>query len=285
MTTVIEARRLRRQYGDIAALDGIDLAIPAGSIVGLIGPNGAGKTTLLRSLLGLTRFQGDLSVLGYNPTTERPRLMQEVSFIADTAVLPRWMTVGQLFDYVAGVHSHFDRQRAEHYLASTQIASDRNIGGLSKGMTVQVHLALVMSIDARLLVLDEPTLGLDILFRKRFFDQLVANFFTSERTIIISTHQVEEVSSILTHLVFMNRGKIILNQSMAAIAQTFVELQPSASKLETARDIPHLGSRMTTTGPAFIYQDIDRSILEPLGDLNTPSVSDIFVAMLGEADD
>jgi ABC-2 type transport system ATP-binding protein len=284
MTTVIKARNLRRHYGDITALDGIDLEIPAGSIVGVIGPNGAGKTTLLRSLLGLTRFQGDLSVLGYNPKTQRPHLMEEVSFIADTAVLPRWMTVGQLFDYVAGVHGHFDRQRAEQYLASTEIDSGRSIAGLSKGMMVQVHLALVMSIDARLLVLDEPTLGLDILFRKRFFDQLVANFFTSERTIVISTHQVEEVANILTHLVFMNRGRIILNQSMTAIAQTFVELQPETSKLEAARGIPHLGSRMTTTGPAFIYEDIDRSILQPLGELNTPSVADLFVAMLGGAD-
>jgi ABC-2 type transport system ATP-binding protein len=284
MSTVIEARNLRRRYGDIAALDGIDLNIPAGSIVGVIGPNGAGKTTLLRSLLGLTRFQGDLRVLGFNPASQRSRLMEEVSFIADTAVLPRWMTVDQLFDYAAGVHCHFNRQQAERYLAATEITGGRRIGELSKGMTVQVHLALVMSIDASLLVLDEPTLGLDILFRKRFFDQLVANFFTSERTIIISTHQVEEVESILTHLVFMNRGRIVLNQSMAEIAQTFVELRPNSSRLDAARNIPHLGSRMTTTGPAYIYQDIDRSILEPLGELHTPSVADLFVAILGDAD-
>ena len=220
MTDIIHARGLYRAFDGVPALDGVDLDIPAGAVVGLIGPNGAGKTTLLRAVLGLTAVAGELTVMGRQPLREHAQLMREVSFIADTAVLPRWMRVDQLLDALRGLHPRFDRALAERSLAATDIAPRRRVGDLSKGMTVQLHLALVMAIDARLLVLDEPTLGLDILFRRRFFEQLLNDYFDAQRTILISTHQVEEVENSLTHVLFMDRGRIVLNRPLAECRET-----------------------------------------------------------------
>ncbi len=275
---IVRARKLTRSFGKLRAVDGIDLDIPGGAVVGLIGPNGAGKTTLLRALLGLSSYSGELEVLGTRPREQRADLMQGVSFIADTATLPGWMRVRELLDYTAGVHPRFDRRAAEASLAATEIRLDRRIRELSKGMTVQLHLALVMAIDARLLVLDEPTLGLDILFRKRFFDQLINDYFFGERSIIISTHQVEEVENILTHVLFMHRGRIVMNKSLSEIEQEYVELHAVGDTTARARAIPHVGSRNILGGQAIIYHGTDRHLLEPLGELRTPSVSNLFVA-------
>jgi ABC-2 type transport system ATP-binding protein len=217
MDRVIRLSGVRRSFGNVRAIDGIDLQVNKGSILGLIGANGAGKTTLLRALLGLTRYSGEIQVLGLDPLRQRAQLMEQVCFIADTAVLPRWMRVGQLLDYVAGVHPRFDRAQAERFLDGTEVGLSRKVGQLSKGMTVQLHLAVVMAIDARLLVLDEPTLGLDILFRKRFFAQLQDDYHHSERTIIISTHQIEEVENILTDVMFLDRGKLLLHKPVAEL--------------------------------------------------------------------
>ena len=281
MGSIVSATGITRRFGKLPAVDNVDLQIPAGSVLGLIGPNGAGKTTLLRTLLGLTEFEGEIDVMGSSPRTQRAKLMEQVCFIADTAVLPRWMRVDQLLDYVAGTHARFDRERAEHYLSSTEVTPKRRIRQLSKGMMVQLHLALVMAIDARLLVLDEPTLGLDILFRKRFFEQLLNDYFDGERTIIISTHQVEEVQNILTDVMFMDRGKLILHKSMGAIEGEFVELHVVGEAVQRAESIPHVGKRSILGGKAIIYEGIDPESLAPLGEIHTPSVSDLFVAKVG----
>jgi ABC-2 type transport system ATP-binding protein len=278
MSSVIRARNVYKSFGDINAVDGIDLDLKAGTILGLIGPNGAGKTTLLRALLGLTQYGGELEVLGSDPQRQRAKLMEQVCFIADTAVLPRWMTVEQLISYTAGIHPRFNREQAEDFLGGTEIKSSRRVRDLSKGMMVQLHLALVMSIDARLLILDEPTLGLDILYRKRFFEQLLNDYFDGERTIIISTHQVEEVQNILTDVIFMNRGKLILNSPMLSIEEQFVELHAVGDAVRKADEIPSIGSRSILGGKAIIYEGIERELLAPLGELHTPSISDLFVA-------
>jgi ABC-2 type transport system ATP-binding protein len=278
MANIITARGLCKDFGDITAVDNIDLDLNAGTILGLIGPNGAGKTTLLRALLGLTRYRGELVVLGCSPRGERAKLMEKVCFIADTAVLPRWMTVAQLLDYTAGIHPRFKPNQAEDFLRTTEITGSRKVRNLSKGMTVQLHLALVMAIDAKLLILDEPTLGLDILYRKRFFEQLLNDYFDGERTIIISTHQVEEVQNILTDVIFMNRGRLILNSPMLGIEEQFVELHAVGDALREAEEIPHIGARSILGGKAIIYEGVEQERLAPLGELRTPSVSDLFVA-------
>ncbi len=282
MESVVRGRGLVRSFGKVRAVDNVDLDIPAGSVVGLIGPNGAGKTTLLRALLGLTEYSGELSVLDASPLKDRATLMERVCFIADTAVLPRWMKVGQVLDYVSGVHPRFNRQQAEAFLATTDVDVARKIRNLSKGMMVQLHLALVMAIDARLLLLDEPTLGLDILFRKRFFEQLLNDYFDGERTIIISTHQVEEVQNILTHVIFMDRGRLVMQKPMSALDEEFVELHAVGEAVGRAMEIPHIGARSILGGKAIIYEDTPRASLSALGELRTPSVSDLFVAKIGE---
>ncbi|MEH6583165.1 MAG: ABC transporter ATP-binding protein [Halioglobus sp.] len=278
MGTIIRASGLSRSFGDISAVDKLSFEVKAGSVVGLIGPNGAGKTTLLRALLGLTEYQGELEVLGNSPRRERAKLMEQVCFIADTAVLPRWMKVDQLVDYTAGVHPRFDRDLAERFLSITDVKGSRKIRNLSKGMMVQLHLALVMAIDAKLLILDEPTLGLDIIFRKRFFEQLLNDYFDGERTIIISTHQVEEVQNILTDVIFMDKGKLILDSPLPSLEEQFVELHVVGDKVQQATEIPHVGVRSILGGKAIIYEGIGRDLLAPLGELHTPSVSDLFVA-------
>ena len=281
MDHIVEAKGLTRKFGDLNAVDHVDFTIPPGAVLGLIGPNGAGKTTLLRALLGLTEYRGELNVLGNSPRTQRSRLMEEVCFIADTAVLPRWMRVEQLLDYASGIHPRFDRSIALSYLKDTDVRLNGRIKNLSKGMMVQVHLALVMAVDARLLILDEPTLGLDILFRKRFFEQLISDYFDQERTIIISTHQVDEVQHILTDVMFLNRGKKILQRSMLEIEEQFVQLNAVGDSAAKAQGIPHLGSQSILGGKAVIYEGIERESLAPLGELRTPSVADLFVAMMG----
>ena len=283
MEQIIEAKGLTRTFGDINAVEDIDFTVNTGSVIGLIGPNGAGKTTLLRALLGLTNCDGDISVMGSDPRNQRAQIMEQVCFIADTAVLPRWMRVAQVLDYVTGVHPRFDRAQAEEFLRTTEVTLDRRIRDLSKGMNVQLHLALVMAIDAKLLILDEPTLGLDILFRKRFFEQLLNDYFDGERTIIISTHQVEEVQNILTDVMFMNHGRLVLQKHMSMIDEEFVEVHAVGEAAARAQEIPHIGKRSILGGKAFIYEGIDRDVLAPLGELRTPSVSDLFVAKVGGA--
>ena len=241
MEQIIEAKGLTRTFGDINAVEDIDFTVNTGSVIGLIGPNGAGKTTLLRALLGLTNCDGDISVMGSDPRNQRAQIMEQVCFIADTAVLPRWMRVAQVLDYVTGVHPRFDRAQAEEFLRTTEVTLDRRIRDLSKGMNVQLHLALVMAIDAKLLILDEPTLGLDILFRKRFFEQLLNDYFDGERTIIISTHQVEEVQNILTDVMFMNHGRLVLQKHMSMIDEEFVEVHAVGEAAARAQELPHIG--------------------------------------------
>jgi ABC-2 type transport system ATP-binding protein len=279
----IEARGLRKAYGTTIALDGIDLRVEEGRILGLIGPNGAGKSTALNAILGLIRYQGDLKVLGRDPWTERDRLMRDVCFIADVAVLPRWLRVSQALDYVAGVHPRFDRAKAEGFLAKTAIKRASKIRHLSKGMVVQLHLALVMAIDAQLLVLDEPTLGLDILYRKQFYDSLLNDYFDRSRTIIVTTHQVEEIQDVLTDLMFINRGRIILDCSMDAFASRYVEVMVHSEQVPAARALNPIHERQVFGRSILLFDHVDRNQLATLGDVRTPSIADLFVAVMGKA--
>ena len=284
MDTVINANGVSKHFGQQRALDGIDLRVDAGSILGLIGPNGAGKTTLLRSILGLSDYEGEIAVLGHDPRRDRSRMMQQVCSITDTAVLPGWMKVSQLIDYAAGVHPRFNRDRALHFLAGTEVGMQRRVRQLSKGMIVQLHLALVMSIDARLLILDEPTLGLDILFRKQFFEQLLNDYYDDQRTIIISTHQVEEVENILTDVMFLRAGKCILRQSMETIPERFTELHAVGPNAALAEALEPVGQRAILGGRAFIFEDVQRRKLAQLGELKTPTLADLFIAKVGGGD-
>jgi ABC-2 type transport system ATP-binding protein len=282
MDAIIRTGELRKYYGDLHAVDGISMQIQPGSITGLIGPNGAGKTTFLRSLLGLTTSKGELEVMGLDPRAERTRLQEQVCFIADTAVLPSWMRVDQLLDYMAGVHPRFDRAEAERLLDLTDVGPKRRIKQLSKGMNVQLHLALVMAIDAKLLVLDEPTLGLDILFRKRFFEQLLNDYYDEERTIIISTHQVEEIENLLTDAMFVRGGKMVLHESMEALSQRYFELHAVGAAVAEAQALQPIHERTILGGKALIFEDADEAQLSLLGDLRTPSISDLFIAKMGQ---
>jgi ABC-2 type transport system ATP-binding protein len=279
--SVIEARGLRKSFGPTLALDGIDLRVEDGRILGLIGPNGAGKTTALNAILGLTPFQGDLRVLGRNPWTERDLLMRDVSFIADVAVLPRWIRVSNALDYVAGVHPRFDRSKAERFLSRTSIRPKSKVRELSKGMVAQLHLAIVMAIDARLLVLDEPTLGLDILYRKQFYDSLLNDYFDRNRTIIVTTHQVEEIQDVLTDVVFIDRGRIVLVSSMEEIESRFTESLVSPANLEAARALKPIHERQSLGRSVLLFDRVDRNRLAALGDVRTPSIADLFVAVVG----
>jgi len=278
--TAIQARGLRKRYGTVAALDGVDLAIEQGRIVGLIGPNGAGKTTALNAILGLTRCEGEVRVLGRQPWLERHRLMTDVSFIADVAVLPRWMRVSQALEYVAGVHPRFDRSKAERLLSKTEVGVTRRIRELSKGMVTQLHLALVMAIDARLLVLDEPTLGLDILYRKQFYDSLLNDYFDGNRTILVATHQVEEIEHILTDVLFMRHGRIVLGCTMDEFQARFVEVLVRPDDLPQARALKPLHERQRMGQSLLFFDGVDKSRLEAFGDVRTPGIADVFVAVM-----
>ncbi|MEX2130870.1 MAG: ABC transporter ATP-binding protein [Pseudohongiellaceae bacterium] len=280
MTTIVEAKGLAKHYGKFAALNGVDLNIQAGAITGLIGPNGAGKTTTLKAFTGLCDFEGELSVAGRDPRNGRHKLMEEVCFIADVGILPKWMKVRDVIDYVAGVHPRFDRNKAEHFLATTQIQTGSKIKTLSKGMVTQLHLALVMAIDVKLLVLDEPTLGLDIIYRKEFYDRLLNDYFDGNRTVIISTHQVEEIETLLTQLVFINKGRIALDVQMADLPNHYTEVLVESKNIERAEQLGPIHRRSVLGKKTFIYENVQRELLETLGELYTPSVSDLFVAKL-----
>jgi ABC-2 type transport system ATP-binding protein len=284
MSVIIKARGLTKAYKRTVALDKVDFDIEAGRIVGLIGPNGAGKTTALKAILGLTHFEGDLEVLGLDPTINRYRLMHEVCFIADVAVLPRWIRVHQAVEFVAGVHPKFARDKALHFLSRTKIKMESKVKELSKGMIAQLHLALVMAIDAKLLVLDEPTLGLDILYRKEFYSNLLNDYFDEERTIIITTHQVEEVEHILTDLMFIKDAKIILDSSMEEVAERFVELMVTPDLVDEARALGPLHEREIFGKHVFLFDSIDHLKLSELGDLHNPSIADLFVATMTEGE-
>ena len=277
----IEARGLRKAFGTTVAVDGVDLRVEEGRILGLIGPNGAGKTTALNAILGLTPYQGELRVLGRDPWIERDLLMRDVCFIADVAVLPRWIRVSQALDYVAGVHPRFDRAKAEGFLAKTTIKHSSKVRELSKGMVAQLHLALVMAIDARLLVLDEPTLGLDILYRKQFYDSLLNDYFDRSRTIVVTTHQVEEIQDVLTDLMFINRGRIVLNCTMEEIETRYAELMVLPEKVAAARALKPIHERQTLGRSILLFDGVERRQLAGLGDARTPSIADLFVAVMG----
>jgi ABC-2 type transport system ATP-binding protein len=277
----IEARGLRKAFGSTIALDGIDLRIEEGRILGLIGPNGAGKSTALNAILGLTQFEGELKVLGRDPWTERDQLMRDVCFIADVAVLPRWIRVADLLDYFAGVHPRFDRAKAERFLSRTNIGLGRKVRQLSKGMVTQLHLALVMAVDAKLLVLDEPTLGLDIFFRKQFYDSLLNDYFDRSRTIVVTTHQVEEIQDVLTDLMFIDQGRIVLSCSMEELEERFLEVMVLPENAAAARALKPIHERQVFGRSILLFDHADRNQLAALGDVRTPGIADLFVAVMG----
>jgi ABC-2 type transport system ATP-binding protein len=276
----IEARGLRKAFGVTVALDGVDLQVEDGRILGMIGPNGAGKTTALNAILGLTSYQGELRVLGRDPWSEREQLMRDVCFIADVAVLPRWARVSQMLDYVAGVHPRFDRVKAEAFLAKTTITHGRRIRELSKGMVAQLHLALIMAIDARLLVLDEPTLGLDILYRKQFYDSLLNDYFDGSRTIVVTTHQVEELQHILTDLMFIDRGRIVLSCSMDEFESRYAEVTVNPEQIEAARALKPIHERQVFGRSILLFDRADHQQLAVFGEVRTPSIADLFIALI-----
>jgi ABC-2 type transport system ATP-binding protein len=277
---LIEGRGLRKTFKTTVALDGVDLRVEQGRILGIVGPNGAGKTTVLNAILGLTPCEGQLTVLGLDPWSSRDQLMRDVCFIADVAILPRWLRVSQSVDFVAGVHPRFDRAKAEGFLARTDIKPTSRVRDLSKGMVTQLQLALVMAIDARLLVLDEPTLGLDILFRQQFYDSLLNDYFDRSRTIIVTTHQVEEIQHVLTDLMFINRGRIVLESSMEEFESRYTEVQVLSEQLAAAMALKPIFERQTLCRSILLFDGVDREQLAALGDIRTPSIADLFVAVM-----
>src|SRR5438067_2655942 len=277
----IEARGLRKVFGTTVAVDGINLRVEEGRILGIIGPNGAGKTTALNAILGLTSYEGQLTVLGRDPWNARDQLMRDVSFIADVAVLPRWIRVSQLLDYVAGVHPKFDRAKAEGFLAETTIKRKRKVRQLSKGMVAQLHLAVVMAIDAKLLVLDEPTLGLDILYRKQFYDSLLNDYFDNTRTIVVTTHQVEEVQDVLTDLMFIDRGRIVLECSMEEFESRYLEVMVNPEQVAAARALRPIHERSVFGRSVMLFDGANREQIAALGEARRPSIADLFVAVMG----
>ena len=279
---VVEARGLRKSFARTIALDGVDMRLQEGRILGLIGPNGAGKSTALHAILGLIPYQGELKVLGRDPWSERDQLMRDVCFIADVAVLPRWLRVSHAIDYVAGVHPRFIREKAEAFLARTTIKRSSKVRELSKGMVTQLHLALVMAIDAKLLVLDEPTLGLDLLYRKQFYDSLLNEYFDSSRTVIVTTHQVEEVEHVLTDVMFINHGRIVLNCSMEAFEARYQEVMVHPEQVVAARALKPIHERQVFGRSVLIFDGCDRQQLSALGEVHTPSIADLFVALMGD---
>ncbi len=283
MSEVVKANGLTKSYGDFKALDNVNFTIGKGAIVGLIGPNGAGKTSTLKSILGLTEFEGELEVLGTDPRKGRHHVMERVCFIADVGVLPRWLKVSEALDYIEGVHAGFSREKAETMLAETNISPKQRVKQLSKGMVTQLHLALILSISVDLLVLDEPTLGLDILYRKAFYDQLLNDYFDHETSIIISTHQVEEIETLLSHLLFIDQGNIVLDSPMDKLADSFCEVIVKPELTDKARGLNPIHIRESLGQKSMIFENVDRSYLELLGELQVPSVADLFVAKLQRA--
>ena len=280
MSAVISARGLSKHYGKHVAVDNISFDIPAGKIVGLIGPNGSGKTTTLKAALGLVPFEGELTVLGLDPRTERDALMENVCFIADVAILPKWLKVGDAIDFVAGVHPKFDRKKAERYLANTKLKASMKVKEMSKGMVVQLHLALVMAIDTKLLVLDEPTLGLDIMYRKQFYQNLLEDYFDENKTIVITTHQVEEIEHILTDLMFIRDGKIVLSASMDELGERYTEVMVDHDKLNAANALQPIDQRTVFGKSVMLFDGVSRAQLAALGETRNPSVADLFVATM-----
>ncbi|HLW74344.1 MAG TPA: ABC transporter ATP-binding protein [Gammaproteobacteria bacterium] len=278
MSTLVKARGLTKRYGTLNALDQVDFQIEEGCIVGLIGPNGAGKTTALKAILGLTDFEGELDVMGHDPRRERHELMRQVCFIADVAVLPRWLRVANAIEYVEAVHPGFSRERAMHFLERTKIKQKSRVGELSKGMVTQLHLALIMAIDAKLLVLDEPTLGLDILYRKEFYTSLLNDYFDAQRTILVTTHQVEEIEKILTHLMFIDGGRVTLDRSMEQVAEDYCEVLVAQDRASAAQVLKPLYEREIFGKKLYLFEGVAREKLAALGEIHTPSVADIFVA-------
>ena len=276
----IEARGLRKVFGNTVALDGVDLKVEEGRILGLIGPNGAGKTTALNAIVGLTPYEGTLNVLGHDPWSQRDQLMREACFIADVAVLPRWIRVSQLLDYVAGVHPRFDRTKAENFLSKTTIKHSSKVRELSKGMVTQLHLALVMAMDAKLLILDEPTLGLDILYRKQFYDSLLNDYFDGDRTIVVATHEVEEVQHVLTDLIFIDRGQIVFRCSMEELEGRYFEVMVQPDSLDAALALKPIYQRQVFGRSVLLFEGADKQQLEDLGEVRTPGVADLFVAVM-----
>src|SRR4249919_2275509 len=280
MNSVISAKGLTKRYGKQVAVDNVSFEIPAGRIIGLIGPNGSGKTTALKAILGLAPFEGELKVLGFDPSTQRDELMQQVCFIADVAILPRWLKVKDAVDFVAGVHPKFDRAKAERYLAHTKLKPGMKVKEMSKGMIVQLHLALVMAIDAKLLVLDEPTLGLDIMFRKQFYQNLLEDYFDEQKTIIITTHQVEEVEHILSDLMFIRDGKIVLSATMDEVGERFTEVMVSSEKVESAKTLKPIDERQVFGKSVLLFDGVPRTQLAGLGETRNVGVADLFVATM-----
>ncbi len=282
MSAIISARSLVKNYGETHALDNVSFEVEPGRIVGLIGPNGAGKTTALKAILGLTPFKGDMQVAGRDPRVSRDELMRDVCFIADVAVLPKWLRVTQALDFVEGVHPKFNRARAEEFLQKTDIKTKSRVRELSKGMVTQLHLALILAIDAKLLVLDEPTLGLDLLYRRAFYDTLLNDYFNDERTIIITTHQVEEIENLLTDVMFINHGKIILNSAVDALQERFHQVVVGPDKLSAARALKPIHEREVFGRYGMTFDGRAAAELENLGELRTPSIADLFVAMMSK---
>ena len=280
MTSLVSAQGVSKRYGDIRAVDNVSFEIEKGKIMGLIGPNGAGKTTLLKALLGLTDCEGQLSVLGLDPFRQRKELMQNICFIADVAVLPRWIRVSQLLDFIEQTHPNFSRDRAEELLAHTKIRRDSKVRELSKGMVTQLHLSIITAIDAKLLVLDEPTLGLDIIFRKEFYGNLLNDYFDGERTILITTHQVEEIENLLTDIMFINEGQIVLNASMEALPDSYVELVTSGDNADSARSLGPIYERDLFGKKVMTFEKVEREKLAGFGEMHTPSIADLFVAKI-----
>lgn len=278
MTRLVEARGVSKSFGTTTAVDNVSFTIDAGRITGLIGPNGAGKTTLLKAMLGLTDCEGTLSVLGLDPFRQRKELMQNICFIADVAVLPRWIKVSQLLDFIESVHPQFSRPRAEELLAKTKIKSSAKVRELSKGMVTQLHLSIIIAIDARLLVLDEPTIGLDIIFRKEFYSNLLNDYFDEQRTILVTTHQVEEIENLLTHVMFINDGRIVLDTSMEDLPSQFTELTTSGSRAAEARRLGPIHERDTFGKKVMIFEGVSRDALREFGETHKPAIADLFVA-------
>ena len=283
MTSLVNARNVSKHFGSVRAVDNVSFEIEKGKILGLIGPNGAGKTTLLKAVLGLTDCDGDLSVLGFDPFKQRKQLMQNICFIADVAVLPRWIKVSQILDFVESIHPNFSRTRAEELLQQTKVQQGARVKELSKGMVTQLHLSIIMAIDAKLLVLDEPTLGLDILFRKEFYANLLNDYFDEERTILITTHQVEEIENLLTDVMFINDGKILLNSTMDSLSDTYVEVMTSGENTQKARGLGPIAEQEMFGKTVMLFEGVGREHLDGLGEIRIPSVADLFVAKIKEA--